>query len=124
MIAKIGNRLISTLAPRTQPYRVQDTELRRFFIRVQPSGIMTYGCDVELPDGRRSTRTIGRHGIFTPAQAREEARKILGDVARGIDPAEAKRKAREHTLRGFIDEKYGPWLKARQKRGAGEADKK
>jgi integrase len=124
MIAKIGNRLIASLTAQEKPYRVQDTELKRFFLRVQPSGVMTYGCDVELPDGRRTTRIIGRHGVFTAAQARDEARKILGDVARGIDPADAKRKAKEFTLSSFLSEKYGPWLRARQKRGDGILDAK
>ena len=30
---------------------------------------------------------LGRHPAMSPAQARDEARKVLGDVARGIDSA-------------------------------------
>ncbi len=118
MIGRIGNRLISSLAARERPYKVQDSDLKRFFLRVQPSGVMIYGVDVDLPDGRRSTRTIGRHGVFTPAQAREEAKKILGDIAKGIDPLAVRKSQAGTTLRTFIEVEYLPWLAASRKDGS------
>ena len=40
--------------------------------------------------------TIGRHGApWTPDEARKEARRILGEVAEGSDPAGAKTAARK-----------------------------
>src|ERR1700722_13312835 len=38
-------------------------------------------------DGRQRTYTIGRHdSSWMPETARQEARRILGEVARGADP--------------------------------------
>ncbi len=34
--------------------------------------------------------TIGRHGVLTPEQARDRARELLGAVASGEDPAQAR----------------------------------
>ena len=49
---------------------------------------------------------------LAPSQAREEARRILAGVALGADPAEARREAKAHTFRSFLDEVYEPWAKA------------
>jgi integrase len=47
-------------------------------------------------DGRQRWATIGRHGApWTPEMGRDEARRILGDVAKGSDPASRKREARQ-----------------------------
>jgi Arm DNA-binding domain len=46
-------------------------------------------------EGRQRRFTIGRHGAWTPDTAREEARRLLGEIVRGADPAAAKREARE-----------------------------
>ena len=57
--------------------------------------------------------TLGRHGVLSPAQARDEAKKVLGDVARGLDPASELQKKRarskQHNLGSFIDKVYSPW---------------
>src|SRR5262249_52919418 len=46
--------------------------------------------------GRQRWHSIGRHGSpWTPESARKEARRLLGLVATGIDPAEEKAKAAE-----------------------------
>jgi hypothetical protein len=57
---------------------------------------------------------------MSPAQARDEARKVLGDVAPGIDPAAERAAERqrdlkeraEHTFESFICTEYRPWGKA------------
>lgn len=47
-------------------------------------------CSIAPAVGRGSpkrTVTIGKHGAVTPEQARTEAKKLLADVTRGLDPA-------------------------------------
>ena len=45
--------------------------------------------------GRQRWHTIGKHGSsWTPEQARREAKRILGLVAEGLDPADKKQKDR------------------------------
>ena len=84
MRAFIGNSLIPKLTPHDKQYDVRDTKLPGFLIRVNPSGKMLYVCQYKR--GRRIN--LGRVGIMTPAQARDKAVAILGDVAKGIEPGQ------------------------------------
>ena len=45
-------------------------------------------------DGRSRRISIGDHGRLTPDEARSEAKKLLGAVERGADPAKLRREAR------------------------------
>jgi integrase len=99
MKAKITKRLVDSLkaeitgralsADRT----VFDSIDLGFVLRVRKSGGMSYAVEYKAGRGRGApTRrvTIGRVGKLTPEQAREAARKILGSVAHGEDPAAEK----------------------------------
>ncbi len=106
MKATIGNRLLRQIEPRDRPFEVHDQRVTGFLLRVQPSGTMTY-----LAQYRRGKRiTLGRAGVITPQEARDEAKKVLGDVMRGIDPVATNRNHKDHTLTTFLDEEYGPWV--------------
>jgi integrase len=73
-----------------------DTSVRGFLLRVSPHGRSTYGVFYRHPITRRTGRvTIGTTEKWTLAEAREKARKLLGDVAHAEDPATAKRDAQE-----------------------------
>lgn len=114
MKAKITAQLVAALQPAERPYDVNDTDLRGFQLRVHPSGTKTFLCVYRLRgNGRKNRYVIGRTPPLTPTQARDEAKKVLGDVARGIDPNEAKRERqreeRKPTLGQFLEEHYGPW---------------
>lgn len=114
MKAKITAQLVAALQPAERPYDVNDTDLRGFQLRVHPSGTKTYLCVYRLRgSGRKNRYVIGRTPPLTPAQARDDAKKVLGDVARGVDPNEAKRERqreeRKPTLRQFLEDHYGPW---------------
>lgn len=69
-----------------------DAELKGFGLRVRPNGRKAYVLEYRPgAGGRRSPKrrvTIGRHGSpWTPDTARTEARRLLGIVAAGGDPA-------------------------------------
>lgn len=67
-----------------------DEELTGFGLRVGQKA-KTYFAQ-RLVNGQTVRRvTIGRHGVFTPEQARKEAIQILATMSRGIDPVEKKR---------------------------------
>lgn len=118
MKSKLITRTIQSLTPAAGPYDVRDTELSGFLLRVLPTGQMTYFCDFRRPDGRRTRLKLGDTHILTPAQARDEALKVLGDLARGIDPAAHRKLAHQLCLRDFIEKHYGPWADAHRKSGA------
>ena len=55
---------------------------------------MAYVLKYRTVDGRQRWTTIGRHGApWTPHLARIEAKRILGEVVKGGDPAGAKQEA-------------------------------
>ena len=113
MKAFIGNSLIPKLIPREKQYDVRDTKLPGFLIRVNPTGKMLYVCQYKR--GRRIN--LGKVGIITPAQARDKAIAILGDVAKGLDPANKIKKIDELTLHQFIENHYKPWVLEHRKVG-------
>jgi integrase len=72
---------------------VWDDTLVGFGVRVQASGAMSYLVKYRAGSGRGApTRrlTMGRVGTLTPDDARTLARKTLGAVAHGNDPAAAR----------------------------------
>jgi hypothetical protein len=57
--------------------------------------------------GEQRWFTIGRHGLpWTPDEAREEAKRLIGDVAKKIDPAAMRRADREAMTFGALCDLY------------------
>jgi integrase len=100
---RITKRLVDSLKPATEDYFVWDDTLRGFGLRLQPTGAKSYVVKYRAGSGRGApTRrvTLGRVGTLTPDEARALARKMLGAVAHGSDPAALKAaERRASTLR-------------------------
>ncbi len=89
---RIGLREIRALAPMAV---VWDTAVAGFCARRQQSEAVAYCLKYRTTDGRQRWHTIGRHGSpWTPEEAREEAKRLLGDVTKGADPAADKQSKR------------------------------
>ncbi len=74
---------------------VWDSVIPGFGARRQRSPAIAYVLLYRTREGRQRWHTIGRHGApWTPDTAREEARRLLGEVVQGLDPASAKKAAR------------------------------
>ena len=74
---------------------IWDSSLTGFGARRQSSTAVSYVLFYRTSEGRQRWYTIGRHGApWTPDTAREEAKRLLGDVARRHDPADDKRAKR------------------------------
>ena len=121
MKAKLTPRIVSKAQPNKTYYKIWDTELNGFFLRVMPSGIKSY-CIYYRHNGLGREYTIGKHGKLTPDQARKQATIKLGELASGADIQHEKKLAREQSiankyksLGSFISDKYGPWLLAERK---------
>ena len=122
--AAITDRLIESSKPEEKLYRIWDTKITGFFIKVRPSGVVTYGLYYRH-DEKLKEYTIGKHGALTAKQARDEAKELAGEAAKGADVQAQKVSARRETeaarlrtLKVFIDEKYGPWVTVERKTGA------
>lgn len=113
MKAKINNALVKAL-PQNQDVDIYDTRLTGFILRVRKSGRHSY----RVSYARGKSATIGRLCDLTPAQAREEAQKIQGDAAKGIDILAAKKRRNASTLNAYLTNIYEPWVTTHRRTGA------
>ena len=102
-MSKLTKRSVEALCTEVKDYLVWDRDLRGFGVRVYPSGKKTYLVQYRV--GRRTRRiTIGQHGALTADEARNQAKRLLGDVARGADPSTEKQTLRRApTIAGLCD---------------------
>lgn len=74
---------------------VWDGAVAGFGARRQKGAAVAYVMKYRTVEGRQRWYTIGRHGApWTPETARDEARRILGEVVGGKDPATHKAEKR------------------------------
>ena len=75
---------------------IWDSKVPAFGARRQKGAAVAYVLFYRTKDGRQRWQTIGRHGApWTPDTAREEAKRLLGSVAEGADPAAVKQSKRK-----------------------------
>lgn len=92
---KLTKRTVEALPAKPTKYVAFDEELPRFGVRVYPSGARVYVLKYRA-EGEQQWQKIGRHGApWTAEQARKEALSMLGEVARGHNPARRRREQRE-----------------------------
>jgi Arm DNA-binding domain len=87
---QITRRLLDGLELRDKEYFVWDRTLAGFGVRIQKTGARSYVVKYRAGNGRSaSTRrlTLAKVGAITPDEARTLAKKVLGSVAHGSDPA-------------------------------------
>ena len=86
-----------------------DSDLKGFGLRVTPTR-KTYVVQNRVA-GKTIRVTIGLHGPFTPEQARTEAKKHLGEMAKGININQEERNARIKKI--TLKEAYQEYIKSR-----------
>jgi integrase len=98
----IGLREVRALQPGEI---IWDAKVAAFGARRQKGPSVAYFLFYRTADGRQRWHTIGRHGApWAPDTARAEARRILGEVACGEDPAgEKSAKKRAATVADLCD---------------------
>ena len=84
---KLTKRTVDALTSDAKDYFVWDTLIAGFGVRVMPSGAKTYQAQYRK-GGRTRRIALGRHGNVTVEEARLLAKEVLGDVAKGENPAE------------------------------------
>jgi integrase len=74
---------------------IWDNDVSCFGARRQKSNSVSYVVFYRTAENRQRLHTIGRHGApWTPETARKEAKRLLGSVASGRDPAADKKQMR------------------------------
>ena len=87
---KLTKRFVDSLPPISADTLYRDSELSGFALRAKPSGVRTWLIQYRNSAGRTRKLALGRVGVLTPEEARQRARKALGDVAGGADPSAAR----------------------------------
>ncbi|MGO8841246.1 MAG: tyrosine-type recombinase/integrase [Methyloceanibacter sp.] len=114
MQAQITNTRVKRLKPADRPYEVNDTRIKGFLVRVQPSGYSAF----YVQWGRGKRKCIGRADVLKAEQARTIAKELLGRHYAGKDPREEAQQAkRAMTFAKFVAERFGPWAEGNSRTG-------
>jgi integrase len=101
---RIGLREVRSLGTNQE---IWDAAVPGFGARRQKGAAVSYVLMYRTREGRQRRHTIGRHGApWTPESGREEARRLLGEIVRGGDPAAEKREAREAMMVAELCDAY------------------
>jgi integrase len=121
MLAKLSKRVVDTLEVAAKPYEVRDSTLKGLLLRVQPSGIKAWYFDYRHK-GVRNRRLIGRSPGLSVEAARDICLQLSATAGAGVNLQEQKRaeveeekRARQSTLRAFLDGRYEPWANSHLK---------
>lgn len=121
MLEKLTKRVIEGLEPGQKPYEVRDSTLKGLLLRVQPSGVRAWYFDYRHK-GARNRRLIGRYPGLSAEGARDISLKLAARAAGGVNLQEEKRtereegiRARQSTLRAFLDGRYESWVRSHLK---------
>jgi integrase len=120
MRGKITKRLVDAMRPGPRDLYVWDQTLAGFGLKVTPKGKKVYVVQYRM-GGRGFTLrryTIGPHGVYTPEEARERARKVRQTVCDGIDPMLLKKQERLNTVEKLIQ----GFIQSRRRKGRRSAD--
>lgn len=102
---KLTKRIIdSATHPPSGQVFLRDDELRGFAVRITP-GSKSFIVERAI-HGRVRRMTIGRYGVKTVEQARDEARIKIGEIAAGKDPVEELRQRRKSITFGDLERLY------------------
>ncbi|MBP6952376.1 MAG: tyrosine-type recombinase/integrase [Alphaproteobacteria bacterium] len=83
-----------------------DSELKGFGVVILPSGRRTYCVQYRNQHRVLKRFKIGVHGQITTEEARDMAKKRLGQVAHGEDPAEQKKYVKNLSTMEYLAENY------------------
>lgn len=90
---RLTKETVDALKPAERDQFLWDRKLGGFGLKVTPAGSKVYLLQYRM--GGRGTKTqrytIGTHGVWTPAAAEAEAKRLLALVDQGVNPAEQKR---------------------------------
>jgi integrase len=108
---KLTKRVVDNAEVRPSDYFIWCDELPGFGVRIYPSSKRSYLVQYRA-DGRSRRAKIGLHGRLTTEEARRAAMALLGQVAKGEDPAEERATRRASMT---VRELCGRYMRAAEK---------
>src|SRR5262249_28194965 len=107
--ANITKRTVDAAKARKADSYLWDRELHGFGLKVTPAGRKVYLVQYRLGGRKGRTRrvTIGQHGSpWRPTSARTEAKRLLGEVDAGRDPAAEGDKGKADKSLGIVVDQF------------------
>ncbi len=104
---RITKTAVDAVEPGAVDAYLWDDDLSGFGLKVTPADRKVYIVQYRLGGRKGRTRrvTIGQHGELTPTAARLEAKRLLGEVALGRDPASDRDRAKaDKALTAVLDQ--------------------
>lgn len=111
MKEKLTAKLLAGLQVTGREYEVHDITITGLFVRVTAAGSKSYV--VTWARGRK--KTLGRVGILTLDQARQEATQYLAEARKHGEPtavSQGRHGATLPSIQDFMSDTYLPWFKA------------
>lgn len=110
MAYKLTKTLVDSLPfPDSGQMFYRDSELKGFGVRVG-SNSKVYFAESKI-NNKTVRVTIGHHGVFTAEQAKNEAKNVLGMIAKGINPNDINKAEKAKAI--TVNEVFEQYLKAR-----------
>lgn len=113
MKAKLNRRSIDAIAKPTKGYSlVWDSEQTNFGVRVTAAGARSYFVQRRV-GGTERRITLARTDVLSAEEARRQARKVLGQIATGVDPVAERAKAVKACV--TLDDAFDAFLADRER---------
>lgn len=101
---KLTKRMLDDAAAvQGKPVFLWDGELRGFGLKVESGGTKSFILQYRTKARRKRRMVLGRYGIMSLEEARDQARAALGLVAAGGDPADERNKSVRKTVADICD---------------------
>ena len=101
--AKLIKRMLDDAVAEDKPLFVWDGELRGFGLKVEVAGTKSFILQYRTKARRKRRIVLGRYGLMSLEEARDQARAGLVLVAAGGDPADEYKKTSRKTVADICD---------------------
>jgi integrase len=106
MAARLTDKLVKALTPPDSGNRITyDTEIKGFGVRVTASDARAFVVNYRI-NGRERRYTVGAYPSWSVAAAREEARRLKREIAKGHDPMGQRHVDRAAPTVGDLADRY------------------
>jgi integrase len=114
MRVRINKHNVEEIQPGPRDVYGWDDKTRGFGIKVTPKGVRIYVLKCRAGRTQRWI-VLGRHGPITADEARRKAKDLLGEIAKGKDPANSRdsRETVDELADRYLEEWAGPHKKPR-----------